>query len=356
MSLGTTNISTTVVGQAIGLGSHNVGALCASTNVNQWSFYKPVSVQKYSGLVDSDYYAVDDGFTIPTYSSPLELINALISGTKWTYNKPAGGAGSPYRLGDFRGYNHTATNWFDMSIGGGSSDVEYSSNRTFSMGVDVSSLLQFNKFAFAKTAVGVLDVGLILVNSWTSTSSGFLYKISDIRDYEQLNMNILNDLSLGVWYAVPVLFTHSNQSNNSLLYFNQNSTSYGTFYLLPANPCTVNIIGSGGGIALGNVTLNYNDKWIDIYGYTVVIHSFQLYIENTNNFEITIYLTGRMSDAMSYGGFDAGNVTIGANSSTYLELFNSDKTYESADGNPVLELTYSYGESTLTTSWEINNL
>jgi len=35
MSIGTTNISTTVVGQAIGLGSHNVGALCASTNVNK---------------------------------------------------------------------------------------------------------------------------------------------------------------------------------------------------------------------------------------------------------------------------------------------------------------------------------
>jgi len=224
------------------------------------------------------------------------------------------------------------------------------------MNIDIPYLLNFNKFQFAKTAANVLDVGLILVNSWSSRSNGYLYKISDIRDYEQLNLTVLSDLGLGGWYVVPVLFTHSNQANNSLLYFNQNSSFYGTFYLLPSNPATINIVGQNGGVVLGNISVNFNDKNIDVYGYTVYIYSFQLYIENTNNQDVTLYMTGRMQDAMAYGGIESTNVTIPAHSSTYLELFNNEKTYESVDGSPILELTYSYGSTSLTTSFEINNL
>jgi len=354
MSLPFFNISTSMISSALGYNSGNVGALCVAPQVNKWSFYKPISLSKLSGLVDSDYYNNDDGFSIPTYSNPLDLINSLISGATWTYNKPQGGAGSPFRLGDFRGYDHAATNWFDLVINGGSS-VEYGNNRTFNLNVDIQYLTNFNKFSFAKTGVGVLDVGLILVNSWTSRNNGYLYKISDIRDYEQLNLTVLTDLGLGYWYVVPVLFTHSGQANNSLLYFNQNSTFYGTFYLLPANPEIITIIGSGGGIVLGAISLNFYSKNIIIAGYTVFMSSLKIEFINTNSFDVTLYLTSRMTDAVTYGGLDSTNITIPANSSTVVELVENGKTYESVDGSPTLELTYSYGSSSLTTSFDLNN-
>lgn len=114
MALGTTNITTTLVGQTIGVTSRDVGTLCSSSLVNKWSKYKPVVYPVISTTGITDWWKAVDGycgFSIPQYA---DIDSLLGDNTVWVYNKPYGTINSPYRLGDFRGYEHTSVIPFDV--------------------------------------------------------------------------------------------------------------------------------------------------------------------------------------------------------------------------------------------------
>jgi hypothetical protein len=83
MAIGTTNISTTVVGTTLSDSSHGVFALCTSANINKWSKYKPV-IGTWPTATAGKY-----GLNLPT---------------NWDYIPVT--TGSPGRLGDYRGYEH----------------------------------------------------------------------------------------------------------------------------------------------------------------------------------------------------------------------------------------------------------
>lgn len=109
-----TAITTTIVKQAIGVGSNNVGALCSSSNINKWSKFKPVryaQVAPNRGAGANWWQAQDGncGLNIPNYPSMPAMFSALRSGvTMWNYLQPGGGASQPFRLADFAGYEHAA--------------------------------------------------------------------------------------------------------------------------------------------------------------------------------------------------------------------------------------------------------
>lgn len=90
MALGTTDITTTAVGNAIGNISRNVGVLCTSTTINKWSKNRP----GYLTIVTQElaYQAPRGG----AYTDPR--------GT----DSESGTDKEGYKLGDFRGYNHSA--------------------------------------------------------------------------------------------------------------------------------------------------------------------------------------------------------------------------------------------------------
>jgi len=88
MALGTTNISVTLVKTALGSGDNNVSGLCTASNINKWSRFKPVR---------GTYPQANDG------KYGFDLAN------NWSYLKPRGGASEPYRLGDFRQYQHVSS-------------------------------------------------------------------------------------------------------------------------------------------------------------------------------------------------------------------------------------------------------
>ena len=113
MALGTTNISTTLVGNAIGVSSNDVGTLCSSTLINKWSKYKPVAYPAINtdSIIDwwkssrSSYdvgYINLCGIRIPTVENLSQTNNI------WEADPPRGGATEPYRLGDFRNYQHNS--------------------------------------------------------------------------------------------------------------------------------------------------------------------------------------------------------------------------------------------------------
>ena len=109
MALSTTSITTSKVGNALGTTSRDVGSLCSSSLINPWSRWKPIS-NPASTLTDAILKTANYGITILSATSPALLLNAVKNNGNlgYTYSRPVGGINSPYRLGDFRGYNHGA--------------------------------------------------------------------------------------------------------------------------------------------------------------------------------------------------------------------------------------------------------
>lgn len=105
MVLPNTNISTSLVGETLATSSRDVGTLCTHPSINMWSKWKPVKYKTYSGITNSILQNVNYGLKPPAPTTNyVTAVNA-----KWIYDKPLGGSNQPYRLGDFRNYNHNAS-------------------------------------------------------------------------------------------------------------------------------------------------------------------------------------------------------------------------------------------------------
>jgi hypothetical protein len=100
MALPNSNISVPMVRAELRAATNNVGQLCIHPNVNEWSPYKPIN----SGAI-----TLNEAFR-------EQVSGFLIIGRYLSYNKPTGGASSPYRLGDFRGYEHNSRKPQNTSI------------------------------------------------------------------------------------------------------------------------------------------------------------------------------------------------------------------------------------------------
>ena len=105
MALGTTQISHPLVKSTLGESTNVQRLLCTSPNINMWSKWKPVSKAQVTGLSLTDLQAVNFGINITQ-----DFCNAVnwAGGRNWSYTKPSGGASSPYRIGDFRSYEHAS--------------------------------------------------------------------------------------------------------------------------------------------------------------------------------------------------------------------------------------------------------
>ena len=115
MALPLTGITTSMVASAIGAATNDVGRLCTHPNVNKWSRWKPISLAKITGITESDLSSVNFGFTPKSFyvsEIPSNKQNETSLFVWGDYEKPTGGATSPYRLGDFRNYNHQALSPF----------------------------------------------------------------------------------------------------------------------------------------------------------------------------------------------------------------------------------------------------
>ena len=179
----------------------DLGRLCTHANINKWAKYKPIH---HSGLQilsesartdrqgDGEYYGVKIRMDSMGMSS--------LHNVTFAYNRPKGGASSPYRLSDFinengtAGYNHLAKPSVYGSVawqpkdkqlyldGGASSDdiqVTFGTNVDDSLSIDFASLLDAS--------------GSIKVSS--------LYPIVMVDDYA-IALKVKNDL--GGYAAMPL--------------------------------------------------------------------------------------------------------------------------------------------------------
>lgn len=94
--------------------SGDLATLCKSPKINVWAKYKPTV---YPSPFPNDWYKSKDGNyglnitvdnRVNSWSALVAEYSKANNGYSNIYNRPSGGATSPYRLGDFRGYNHKA--------------------------------------------------------------------------------------------------------------------------------------------------------------------------------------------------------------------------------------------------------
>lgn len=104
MALPKINITTDLVRSTLNETNNNVGLLCKSNNINKWSKWKPISC---SDILITDDILKKNNFGLIPKTLPSNITTSTVP-ELWSYNKPVGGINSPFRLGDFRGYNHEA--------------------------------------------------------------------------------------------------------------------------------------------------------------------------------------------------------------------------------------------------------
>lgn len=131
MALASSGITVSAVKTALGSSNDNVGGLCSATNINPWSVWKPISLDAVT-LTRTLIKNANYGITLKYATTASATYNAVKDNGNvgYTYNKPTGISTSPYRLGDFRNYNHNAiipitamyNDGDEVKIGGVSSD------------------------------------------------------------------------------------------------------------------------------------------------------------------------------------------------------------------------------------------
>lgn len=104
------------VHDVLGEDNYSLGALCASSKINRWSYRKPIPISQKEELTSTAINTANSGLTPATFTTKSALIAALKNGTAiWTYTKPNGA--NQARLTDFVGYNHNATHPFPTLAG-----------------------------------------------------------------------------------------------------------------------------------------------------------------------------------------------------------------------------------------------
>ena len=110
----TAPVSVDDVKSLLGESSNDLATLCKSSKINVWAKYKPTV---YPSPFPDDWYKSKDGNyglnitvdnRVSSWSALVAEYSKANNGYSNIYKRPSGGATSPYRLGDFRGYNHKA--------------------------------------------------------------------------------------------------------------------------------------------------------------------------------------------------------------------------------------------------------
>lgn len=105
-----------------GLQGHEIRNIVTSDNtgshwfldedINIWSKRKPVRWNSFVAISDNQMSLANYGLSIPFwYNSSWDEINKT-----WVYLRPRGGVDEPYRISDFKGYNHNAVKPFTLSM------------------------------------------------------------------------------------------------------------------------------------------------------------------------------------------------------------------------------------------------
>ena len=159
----------------------DLGRLCTNTNINKWAKYKPIhhsGLQILSESARTDRQGDGEYYGVKIRMDSMDM--GSLHNVTFAYNRPKGGASSPYRLSDFineagtAGYNHLAKPSVYGSVawqpqdkqlyldGDASSDdiqVTFGTNVGDSLSIDFASLLNLKDGDGVKSLYPIVMVG-----------------------------------------------------------------------------------------------------------------------------------------------------------------------------------------------------
>lgn len=235
--LPSSNISTSAVANEMGLGGapFTVGALCSHPSVNMWSMYKPIRYNKSTGLTEQDYKDANYGFIISSQNRFSELRRAAEANEGWVYDKPTGGATSPYRLGDFRKYDHHATELFPLELSG---TFEIGSTLYISTPTDLKGLTLWGEWQeFQGTSTQYLNAGFYVpgVGYFPLTDTDQGLTLDDI-DSDKLNIDLTTaEFTVGRSYSIYLVLTTWDGLNGPRRWYWPDDSQGGTWWYLPSS-------------------------------------------------------------------------------------------------------------------------
>lgn len=179
MALGNTGLTTSLIGNTLGVSSRDVGTLCTSSNINIFSYYKP-----HNSLVAS--YS-----SRPATTAKGGLIYDNVN-KKLKWDKPTGGSSSPYRMGDFAGYDHNAKELsIDYTKLRATADVSKSS-----MNVTIEPSFADSKFNWGTILGGYTTNNLVIkaevYNQSNTLMGSSSFKIGEIDSTGKVSLNVAN--------------------------------------------------------------------------------------------------------------------------------------------------------------------
>ncbi len=233
MALPNNNITTQLVKNTIGSMSNNVGVLCTSLNINEWSKWKPIKANATT-LTNEILEQNNYGIGILSATTPNTLFSLVANNLRkgYKYNMPQGGETSPFRLGDFRNYTHIAEvpilNFYSdddvVEIGNVASDysVEISTKETLN---DTYGIMPSDIYPTDATHRGVYFTNKDkTIQLWCTTSIPF-----GLPQFQQLKGQTI--------YAMEFL-TNVGANTNSLVH---TSTSDDIFCAIPHSIHTITV-------------------------------------------------------------------------------------------------------------------
>lgn len=368
------------VATVLGRNTGDIGRLCSDTDNNGvdqniikfWSLKRPIRHSFVGELTDAQWKAANYGYTIASYTKPVGeaqtgLIYGHINNQSWQYLKPRGASHNEwFRLLDFDGYNHAATNPFEISYE--ATPVQGNNSRIYLDFLD--EFLTWGLFSSFAPTYTSLHLGLIAYSASVSnpqscyllpvTSSQSGQTLLDIAGQGFFNFPVSSNVfSVGSSYKLrPILMTYNAGSNYGswMSVSAQSATNFGTMYdilcpeitIVPAQQVTPD----------QNVTINVDEEGAVYSGDSPMnITSVPFYISNSNGSAITsctLYVYFKDYTYSSQGQtVELGHLssfTINANASNVLKTVsgNINITPMTSRAQGSYELTFRYNNQTYT--------
>lgn len=221
MALGTTGITTAAVGTALGTSSRDVGTLCKHSAINKWAKGKPVPYPSDTGVTDHERRFCNQGFDLNSVTSISisQLFTNATANKDWTYIKPSGGANSPYRLGDFRGYNHNAVppynfNSFPVNV----ETYGSTANASFRILIDSNAELKLSDFVHFENYGDFSGWRYAIAykkSNWNAADTRFAYGSSVSTTSNEIIIDVTFP-EAGTYTVLPVITKETGETSDAL--------------------------------------------------------------------------------------------------------------------------------------------
>lgn len=353
------------VRSSINSGSYDIGTNGRSLNINQWSYYKPISYSKIGRLTEDEIKYKNDGFTIYTFNHPVDLYNSVSEGNSWKYTRPTGGSTAPYRISDFIGYYHNAKAWMNPTF----SKTELASSETIrcymtnqnnstyysELGwvIDLNWIINnFNTFSVLNK--NELNIGFLLSTSQSGARGVYWYNLGNYQDLEEqlgekgLVFRALSTFGQNSYYVVPCLSNASGVNAGEAVYIRNDDyiTVVGTFFALPCDsPTLIKINTSSGSSSINEIEFieGTNNRVYSSGAYDVMVDSVSFFFRNGNSGDTRVYYKVEAGGAINTTVLENSSVLVRGNS-TSSEIFVENKRWTSAleisDIGIYLSITY----------------